>query len=326
MAYEKLNLTDKKILYELDFNSRNPVTVIAKKLKISRDVVTYRMKGFVEKGIIQKYHTIIDIAKLGYTAHKYFIRFQSITEEKEKEFIEYVKNHPDIIYSASYDGKFDSVISIWARSVENLSESLREISEKFGSFLGEGEIATIIKGEYSVRNYLIADKKYTKRYFFGSAPQPIKIDDTNKKILIELGKDARITSVEIAKKLDISADAVYQRIDKLEKSGIIQNYNIVPNEEKYPFIHYKLLVSLHNLNKNKKEQLEEYCRQHKNIWYFCTCLGPWNFEIDLDMETSEDFRNFLKELRLNFSGIIKDYTVLTAYKTHKYNFCPSMPK
>ena len=326
MAKIQLDLTDKKILHELDCNSRILVSKIAKKLRLSRDVISYRMKRFLDGKLLLKYYTIIDISKLGYAAHKNFIRFQNMTEKKEKEFIEYIQNNPNVVYSASYDGKFDIVVSSWSKSVEELAEILKDIDRRFEGLIAERQMATIIKGEYCVRDYLIDKKPNTKRASFGSTPQPIKIDKINKEILLALGNDSRTSSVEIAAKLNISADAVYKRISKLENSGIIQNYNIVPNELKYPFTHYKILISLHNLNEEKEKRLEKYCRENKNIWYFCRCLGPWNFELDLDVKSTEEFRGLLREFKINFSNIIKDYTVMTVYKTNKYNFCPSIPK
>lgn len=326
MTKIKLDRTDRKILYELDFNSRQTISRIAKKLKLSRDIVSYRMNKFLKEGVLLKHYAIIDIAKLGYAAHKNFIRFQNITQEKESEFIEFIKTHPKVVYSASYDGRFDIVVSIWAKNVEDLSNTLIDMDSKFGDYIAERQIATIIRGEYCVRDYLIGKKTFTQRkYFFGSTPQKISIDVTNKKILIELGQDSRASSVEIANKLNMSADAIYQRIRKLENSGVIQNYNIIPNEEFYPYTHYKILISLHNLNEQKEKKLEEYCRAQKNIWYFCPTLGPWSFEIDLDVENRGEFRNILREIKLHFSDIIKDYTVLNAFRTNKYNFCPSMP-
>ena len=322
----KFSLTDKKILYELDSNSRQPVSNIAKKLKISRDVVNYRMNKFLKEKIILKYYTIIDIAKLGYAAHKCFIRFQNISQEKEDEFFQYVKNHPKVVYSSSYDGRYDMVVSIWAKSVIELAQTLKNMDSGYGEFIAERQIATIVRGEYCTRDYL-TNKKTTarKKYYFGSTPKKIPIDNIDKNILMEIGKDARISSVKIAAKLELSADTIYQRIKKLQKKGVIQNYNIVPLEKNYPFSHYKVLFSLHNLNEKEEKRFEEYCRMQKNIWYFCVTLGPWQFEIDLDVETNIEFRNILRELKINFSSIIKDYSVLTSYRTNKYNFCPSLP-
>jgi len=326
MGKVKLDLTDRKILHQLDLNARAPVSIIARRLRLSREVVNYRINKLIENNIISKFHTIIDISKLGYSAHKVFIRFQNMTEEKERQFVEFVKNNENVVYSASYDGKFDIVVSIWAKNIEDLALRLKEIDSKFGNYIAEKQIATIVKGEYNVRNYLVDSKSVRRESFFGSVPQKIKLDDVNRKILFELSKNSRLTVVEISEKVRLSADAVAKRIKLLEKSGVIQGYNIVPNEENYSFIHYKILISLHNLNEERERKFVNYCKSNKNIWYFCSCLGNWNYEIDLDINNASAFREFLRELKINFSDIIKDYSVLTTFKTNKYNFCPSIPR
>lgn len=322
----KLDLTDRKILHELDFNSRQPISRMAKKLGLSREIVSYRMNKFLSEKLLIKYRTIMDISKLGYTAQENYIRFQNMPEEKEKEIIKYIKENPNIIHSFSCDGRFDIVVIIWAKNIKELNRTLKEIDLKFGGHIAERDTASVLQEEYCVRDYLIGKETSTKkRISFRSMPQQTKIDDIDKKILVELGKDARIPSVEIANKIKLSADAVYKRIKKLESFGVVQNYDIVLNEEIFPYLHYKVLFSLSNFNDEKQKKLEQYCRKDKNIKYFCTILGPWNFEADINAESQAEFRNILRNIKLNFSDIIKDYIVLPVYKTNKYNFCPSIP-
>jgi Lrp/AsnC family leucine-responsive transcriptional regulator len=53
------------------------------------------------------------------------------------------------------------------------------------------------------------------------------LDDYNWRILEELQKNARITSVEIGKRINLSAPAVSERIRKLEDEGYIRGYRTV---------------------------------------------------------------------------------------------------
>ncbi|MBI5390575.1 Lrp/AsnC family transcriptional regulator [Candidatus Woesearchaeota archaeon] len=316
---------DKKVLYALDCNARSPVSRIAKAARLSRDVVSYRLKRFDENKVILKYHAIIDLAKLGFAAHKLFIRFQNMGEQREQEFIAYVQKSPDVIYAASYDGRFDIVVSFWARTLEELAKASKELERRFGDRIADHQMVSIINGEYSTRGYLAGTKQQIRNSVFGSTPKPVALDELHTKILLILGQDARISAVEIANKLRCSADVVCQRIRKLEHAGVIQGYNLVPNEESYPYIHYKLLLSLHTMSRPEEKKLEEYCRLHQNIWYFCSTLGQWQFEIDLDVASSEEFRRLLRNIKLEFSTIIRDCSVLTVFKTHVYNFFPSIP-
>ena len=57
----KLDLKDKKILYELDLNSRQSFHQIAKKVGLSKDSIIYRVNKLKQDGIIKQFHTVIDV-------------------------------------------------------------------------------------------------------------------------------------------------------------------------------------------------------------------------------------------------------------------------
>ncbi len=323
----KIDLKDKKILYELDVNSRQPNSKIAKKVGLSKQVVGFRIKRLVKEKIISSFHTVIDISKLGFAVHKNFLRLQNLDREKEGELIDYLKNNPNVVWIASCDGKFDLAFGTWARDMEYLDRTLKKLDSKFGEYIAERQIATIIRGFYFIRDYLINKKKVTHREsFFGAVPTPAKIDDIDWKVLLELGKNARTTAVEIANKIKISADSVSSRIKKLENSGVVKHYNIVPNESKYPYQHYKILIGLRNVSEEREKSLIEYCRINPNIVYIVKSLGPWEFEIDMEVENAEQFREIMMDIKTKFKDIIKDYSALHIYQVHKYNFCPSIQK
>ena len=56
----KIDLKDRKILYELDLNSRQSLTAIGKKVGLKKDVVSYRIKKLEDEGIIKNYYAFID--------------------------------------------------------------------------------------------------------------------------------------------------------------------------------------------------------------------------------------------------------------------------
>ena len=59
-----VDFTDRKLLYELNWNARQTHTKLAKKMHISKQVVRYRIKQLEKKGIIMSYHAVIDWRKL----------------------------------------------------------------------------------------------------------------------------------------------------------------------------------------------------------------------------------------------------------------------
>ena len=57
---EKLDLKDRKILYELDINSRQSFRSIGRKVGLSKDIVASRIKKLIDKGIIIRFFTYYD--------------------------------------------------------------------------------------------------------------------------------------------------------------------------------------------------------------------------------------------------------------------------
>jgi len=321
-----LDIKDRKILYQLDINARQPISEIAKSVGLSKQVVGFRIKRLEKEGLISWFYSVIDISKLGFAVHKNFLRLQNFTKEREEELITYLKQHPNVVWVASCDGKFDLVFGTWARDMAFLNATLTELNKRFAPYIAERQIASIIRGEYFVRDYIVKKKEPSayRSSFFGSVPEALKMDAADWKILTILSSNARTSAVDIATPVKISADAVRDRIRRLERSGVIRHYNIVPNEAKYPYQHYKLLIGLRDFTEEREKELIEYCRINPNIVYIVKCLGPWEFECDLEVESPDQFRAIMMDIKTKFSAILKDYTTLHIYQVHKYNFCPSV--
>jgi Lrp/AsnC family leucine-responsive transcriptional regulator len=87
-----------------------------------------------------------------------------------------------------------------------------------------------------------------------SGPSP-ETDPTDLRILRMLQQDAKLTNKEIAARLGLSTTPVFERIRKLERSGVIRSYTALLNRE---------LLGLHLLafcNVSIKEHSRPYIRQ-----------------------------------------------------------------
>jgi Lrp/AsnC family leucine-responsive transcriptional regulator len=51
-----------------------------------------------------------------------------------------------------------------------------------------------------------------------------EIDDTNRRLLVELQDDARLTLAELGRRVGLSAPAVAERLARLEEDGVITGY------------------------------------------------------------------------------------------------------
>lgn len=105
-----LDIKDKKILFELDFNARKTDAEIAKKVGLSKQGVDYKIQNMVKKKIILGFYPVINIMALGYIYGRIFIKFQNLTKDAEKEIIE--KVNKKFRWNLRLEGSYDLGISI----------------------------------------------------------------------------------------------------------------------------------------------------------------------------------------------------------------------
>jgi len=142
----KLDLKDKKILEQLQTNARQSIAKIAKKTKLPRDVVVYRIKKLENSGVIKAHHTILDHTKLGYPLYVYVLfSCYNIKPENEVKFVNYLKSHKQIIYVAKNSGKYDFTIGVCAKDYKEFDEIIREIRQKFTDVIKDIETLPTIE-------------------------------------------------------------------------------------------------------------------------------------------------------------------------------------
>ena len=78
----KIDLKDKKIIYQLLNDSRQPVSVIGKKVGLSRKVVEYRIKRLEDEEVIISYPTHLRQGYLGLSIARYYFTYQFMNPEK----------------------------------------------------------------------------------------------------------------------------------------------------------------------------------------------------------------------------------------------------
>jgi len=322
-----LDTKDKRILLELDRNSRQPISAIAKKVGLSKEVVNYRIKRLIEKGIIKGFHAVIDTSKIGYTIYRLFIKFQNVTPDKEKELTAYFNKHPASGWVVSYEGFYDLAILFWAKDIYEFREIYDGVLNKFGSFFQDDFISIVTAIYHFKHNYLFDSKDYSEA-IIGGRQEQADLDPLDIEILKMLAEDARQTTLDIGKKAGASPNTVKYRIRKLLESGVIVSFNTMIDTSVLGYQHYKVFLKLQNMNKQVKTKLLEYLRQNKNTIYITDAIGLADLEFELQVKNSLELHNILRELRTTFPDVIRDCDPGLVFREHRINYLPfpSEPK
>ena len=318
----KLDLKDRKILYELDINSRQSYHEIAKKIGLGKDSVIYRINKLQEISIIKQFHTVIDVGKLGFISFRLYLKLQNITPEKEAEIIEFLKNQKIVTWLVSIDGEYDLGMWILTKSTKEMNQLWRELLKKYRDFIEKRWLTIFTKVSYFPRAYIVEKKQNLGEYVFITEPEEAKLDKIDLEILKLMAYDSRTPVLEIAKKINITPKTVSVRIKQLEKNKVIVGYRTMFDLEKLGYQYFKIHFNLHNLTEEKEKQFRAFVRQHPNIIYDNEVLGGDDFEIEIQVKSLNNLRRILDEMKKQFSDIIRNYKYMLFYKEHKYLFFP----
>jgi len=132
----------------------------------------------------------------------------------------------------------------------------------------------------------------------------MEIDDTDRRILTVLQKEARITNAELAERVHLSASACHRRVQRLEKAGIIRAYVALLNTRKLGrpstvFVEIKLAGQ-------SDEVLEAFERQVRRIPDVLEChlmAGTADFLLKVLAEDTEDFARIHRQHLSRLPGV-----------------------
>ncbi|MBU4069396.1 MAG: AsnC family transcriptional regulator, partial [Nanoarchaeota archaeon] len=113
----KIDKVDLKLIGELENDSRQAFSQIAKKLKTSQQVVNHRINSLFRRNILYGSYAIINFSLLGYTSYRTMIHFTNITEQKHKEIISYLMNHSNVLWLVECGGRWDLIVNFMAKNI-----------------------------------------------------------------------------------------------------------------------------------------------------------------------------------------------------------------
>ncbi|WP_026704857.1 Lrp/AsnC family transcriptional regulator [Flavobacterium soli] len=120
------------------------------------------------------------------------------------------------------------------------------------------------------------------------------LDATDKKLLQFLQEDSKQTTKELSLKLNLSVTAVYERIKKLEREGIIDKYVVLLNRNKIQkgfvvFCHLKLM-------QHTKEFISQFEKEVVQLTEVLECFhvsGDYDYILKICVENMEEYREFM---------------------------------
>lgn len=142
---EKIDEEDIKILKELAIDARINIVDLADKIKLSRDIVNYRLKKLLKLKIISQYRCYLNLENTGTNLYKVIIRTKNFDEKEEKRLKDYCSSHKSIPQFLKLIGSWDIELEFETNNENELYEILNEIRKDFSEIIRDFDILRITK-------------------------------------------------------------------------------------------------------------------------------------------------------------------------------------
>lgn len=320
-----LDIKDRKILYELDLNSRQSLTQIGKKVGLKKELVKYRLKKLQDDGIIKNFWTAINTFKLGYSVFRVYISFQYINQEVKNEIINKFVEYKNTWTVKSHRGEIDLAIIIWVKNIFDFYYFWEIILDQYEDYFAKSVVSIYARAVCYKKSYLIPEREdiYDRiMYIATSGEKAVKIDETDYNLLNELAVNARIPLIELAEKLDCSSHAISYRIKNLMKNRIINAFRVNVDLFKLGLQHYK--VDIYLKQHRYKKSIIKYLENKPYFEGLNLAIGWADIEPEFIVENVDELTKILSNISSSFPNIIKKQNFWITEKNYKERWLPEI--
>ena len=315
----QFDLLDRKLVYSLDFHARMPLSILAKKLHISKQVVKYRIENLEKRSIITGFYADVNPSRLGYAIYLIYLKFAGITPEIEKEFVAHITKQDSVGMSASINGTWDFSFGIWATSVIQFKNIYRNIMDNYEKYVKSKNIM-IETDFYYFKPKQILEEISEEQIEMSEEQQNMRLDNTDNSILRTLSQNSRTTLIEMAQKTGLTANAIKDRIKKLEKNKIILAYRVFINYQQLGYLHYRIFLHLTNITEEKEKKIIHYLKYQKETISATKTIGYCEIEFRAIVKNINEFYALMTKIRNQFIEITEYESIIyhKFYKTLNY--------
>lgn len=124
-----------------------------------------------------------------------------------------------------------------------------------------------------------------------------EMDLIDEKILRELARNARISNVQLAERVNLSPSACLRRVAELEKTGVIRGYGVRTDPEKTGrgFVVY-VMVGLSSHTKAAQEGFERAMAIAPEVAECHNIAGAFEYLLRVECASLTDFKRFHTEV------------------------------
>jgi DNA-binding Lrp family transcriptional regulator len=314
----KIDMHNRKLLQHLAADCRLTATELGKRLRLSREVVGYRIKRLQEAQVIQQFTIAPNYKKLGYRLYRILFLLDERDQKQHPTFISFISSHPNTVSVVEYSETWDIAWEFICKDIDEFDAIARTTESKFSAIILQMEkyvtITTYTAGMFPVS----AQPKRKTAMGTGN------IDATDLHLLSTLATDAKASSYTIGAALKLSSDTIIHRMRSLQDRDLLEGYTTVINLAALGYAWHVYAIEFSPYTEKDEAKLAEYVAKHPNILRAVKVLGTWEILLDVVIETPEQYHTLAKEIKNLFANIIRRYESWTVHSECCYTPFPAI--
>ncbi len=321
---EEIDLKDRKILYELDLDSRQSFAELGKKVGLTKEIIENRVKKLQDKGIIKHFYTEIDDYKLGYRRYRFYFNYQYVSPEIKEEIINFFVKNKYVRIIHSTEGQFNLVLISDVKGISKCYAVWDTIISRYREYLANQVFSVIYRANLYRYSFLLEEGikengSRIKSTIYGSDDH-VEIDDLDYQILTLLSQNSRLHTIEIAEQLNSTALEIKNRIKHLKDTGIIKAFRLDIALSKLEYHRYKVDIILKDYA--KLHTIINYIEENPNLDEVILSIGYADLEMVFILKSASQLHEIMKDLETKFPNTIKNYIYFFSTATHKWTWMP----
>ncbi|HDZ17490.1 hypothetical protein LCGC14_0712400 [marine sediment metagenome] len=145
-------------------------------------------------------------------------------------------------------------------------------------------------------------------------------DEIDCEILNLLQVNCRMTLTDISKHVNLSIDAVKNRINKMQENRVFwPKIQIRPRNFGFKNI-VEVKISLKYKSEDNIREFIEFLRQHPRVVEIFSISGKWDFSIVIIAKDAIDLGKISSEIRIKFGEIIRSWTESLTTSSYKFEY------
>jgi DNA-binding Lrp family transcriptional regulator len=313
-----LDNLDRKILYELDLNSRITFKQLGKKLNIAKETVSFRIKRLVKNGYIKNFITTIHISQLNRFYYKLFYKFHKTTPEIDKQIVAYIRNYHSIAYFASLEGRYDITFLILSKDMCDLYKFLVPFRKQFGDYIIEQEIL-IMPSVHRFNFRFFHEKGEILHTKYPEQLVEPNIDAIDYALIKALAANSRMSLIDLAGLTKTETNVVKYRLKKLRKAKILGTPVLDVDFEKFDVQQIQVCYCLKN--HSAINTLIQYTAGFSQSTFATVTLGKYDLAVEFAVADMKELREILNKIKEHFAEEITDHDVFIM-EEHSINWFP----